>query len=570
MVVRNRWKFLIINLILTINAFGQNSDDATWESQASSSRWFSIRKLVQVEGRPDSADKIGSGFASLPDINGDGYKDFAVSALGRRETMIYFAGPGILDSIPDLILPGGGVICTGDFNGDGLTDLGIHNSPFTYDLITGNSIDRSADSIFIFLGDTGQEYMYAETPNVKLSIKDTTSSDWDFGNSMASGDFNGDGCDELISSAPHFRDSLDGPCNIGRVIIYLGEKNNPLTKSWILRPEKLDTCHQGYGNYVFCEDANGDGIGDIFISSYLVNINASPRQRYLCTIYYGKENIQEEEVVSTQTIDLTEQNAYAYGQTPLDMNNDAIADLPVPGPHGSVYILRGTRSGYSFDNKITLRNPDTTICALFLGQCYNVGDFNGDGNDDFLLSYAFNPWTGRIVVLFEGGYAGIKDTALVWLGRYLDQNYYGRQAAFGDYNGDGLADFCVGSATRNLILPRTNFHRGMFEIVRGDRTTLLTAAMPWYDISDEQIIISLYPNPGQLEFNIEIQNSTEGSVVVELVSVVGERLKQVMSIAARKTNHVKLSREELGVPPGVYFIVAYGDGRVVTRAIQLL
>ena len=86
-------------------------------------RWFPIRRMLVVEGRADSADQLGSGFAMLPDANGDGWNDLAVSAQNRREMLIFYGGPGILDSIPDAVMPGGGTIATGDFNGDSLQEI---------------------------------------------------------------------------------------------------------------------------------------------------------------------------------------------------------------------------------------------------------------------------------------------------------------------------------------------------------------------------------------------------------------------------------------------------------------
>lgn len=75
--------------------------------------------------------EMKSGFALLPDINGDGYDDFGVGfGIGVGDGYYIFFGSDQPDLIPDLTLTGnlggggdGSDICGGDFNGDGYGDM---------------------------------------------------------------------------------------------------------------------------------------------------------------------------------------------------------------------------------------------------------------------------------------------------------------------------------------------------------------------------------------------------------------------------------------------------------------
>ncbi|MDX9759335.1 MAG: VCBS repeat-containing protein, partial [Bacteroidota bacterium] len=156
-------------------------------------RWFPLRRMLVVEGRPDSADQLGSGFAMLPDANGDGWNDLAVSAQNRREMLIFYGGPGILDSIPDVVMPGGGTIATGDFNGDSLQDIAVQQPGSIIDLATGESIGSVPDSLFVYFAHRREGCIYGPEPDLRLGVSDAWGTSRDFGYHCSSGDFNGDG-----------------------------------------------------------------------------------------------------------------------------------------------------------------------------------------------------------------------------------------------------------------------------------------------------------------------------------------------------------------------------------------
>lgn len=158
---------------------------------------------------------------AIGDINGDGYKDLAVSTSDRYpddSTYIYFGGPQ-LDTIPRIKLKGGFVIL-GDVNGDGYED--IITGAGTY--FGGAIIDSVIDS--------------------PLAIR---------GDSWTIGDFNKDKYEDLLWGSP----SIGG----GDAYIYLG--GNPLDTmvDWSYRDWEVGD----YGAQVGAADINGDGVDEAIV-----------------------------------------------------------------------------------------------------------------------------------------------------------------------------------------------------------------------------------------------------------------------------------------------------------------
>jgi hypothetical protein len=535
-------------------------------------RWFPLRRMLVVEGRPDSADQLGSGFAMLPDANGDGWNDLAVSAQNRREMLIFFGGPGILDSIPDAVMAGGGTIATGDFNGDSLQDIAVQQPGSIIDLATGESIGSVPDSLFVYFAHQREGCIYGPEPDLRLGVSDTWGTSRDFGYHCSSGDFNGDGIDDLITGAPGFRDSTDVFCRSGRILIYLGDHAAPLTSLWQIHPSLPDSCHYLVGSAVYVDDANGDGIMDIFETSHMREKASAGGGRQIYTIYLGHQGISEDKISIAQVLQNSDSVFLSYCR-PVDLTNDGYADLPFTEMKSfGVGILLGGPHGYSFDRRRRISNPDTNIFSGYLGEAFNLGDINGNGFDEFALTFGFNPFVGRLLVIFAGGPAGIKDTALTFIGRYLDTWWYGRHTASGDFNGDGLMDFCSGAATRQRIYPETRFHRGDFEILEGDEYIQIplgveseTSTLPASEMQ-----IEIYPTPSDRTIQIVVRQQRAASLTVSLHSITGERIRRLHEGEAAQELRLTLERNNADTPPGLYYIIATSANDVSVRKVILM
>ncbi|MCJ7457526.1 MAG: FG-GAP-like repeat-containing protein, partial [candidate division Zixibacteria bacterium] len=165
---------------------------------------------------------FGSDGLDIGDVNGDGYKDLAVSTnYGSPlpdSTYIYFGGVQ-LDTVPRIKLNGGFAIL-GDVNGDGYKDLITVEGTY----FGGNTIDSLTDS--------------------PLCIR---------GQSWAIGNFNTDKYEDLLSGVP----TLAG----GEAWIYLGSNPLDTTQDWHYYDGEVGD----YGAQVGSADINGDGIDEAIV-----------------------------------------------------------------------------------------------------------------------------------------------------------------------------------------------------------------------------------------------------------------------------------------------------------------
>jgi hypothetical protein len=135
--------------------------------------------------------------------------------------------------------------------------------------------------------------------------------------------------------------------------------------------------------------------------------------------------------------------AFAVGTNPIssvvgDFNADEMQDLAVANANeggASISVLLGAGMG-GFQPAVNYSLP-TTPRALA------IGDFNGDGKPDFVVS------SGSSLSLMLGNGEGTFQPAMSFLTGDFSSDY---SLAVGDFNGDGNADFAFGGAAGVLIL----------------------------------------------------------------------------------------------------------------------
>jgi hypothetical protein len=141
-----------------------------------------------------------------------------------------------------------------------------------------------------------------------------------------------------------------------------------------------------------------------------------------------------------------------------DVTGDGIGDLLVgvqsDAPnYGEAYLIPGSTTGFPATFHIATPGVNGTIFSPPFNfqtyQVYSIGDFNGDGLNDMLITpnYKFSAY---IIFGHNGGFSPSVDlSSLVssgggieinaGFGRFTDGSY------LGDVNGDGLADIIIGS-----------------------------------------------------------------------------------------------------------------------------
>ena len=168
---------------------------------------------VLIDG-DETLDEVGRSIASAGDVNGDSYSDLLVgNAKGAR---VYHGSPDGLsathawsfDCGDDSAFCGDAVSSAGDVNGDGFSDVVIGALGF-------DSNGQASGAVFVFHG--GEDGLDSE-PALQLN---GPSAFQRFGTSLCSGDVNGDGFSDIVVGTPG---DLFGD-NIAKVFLYFGSSS---------------------------------------------------------------------------------------------------------------------------------------------------------------------------------------------------------------------------------------------------------------------------------------------------------------------------------------------------------
>lgn len=380
-------------------------------------------QILQVQGTSQFGYDLASG-----DFNDDGHTDLAVATDGGSAHIIYGSKQG-LDEQSRMTGGRGQSLAVGDFNRDGLDDLAIGNPSkadkdghrnagsvsvyYSYsmtDVVTGTEIgfsspeDWSQDSQAILgaaEGDKDGDFSNFPGKNVNPEFDSDN-----FGFSLASGDFNGDGADDLAIGVPG--EQLNAPGGAVNVIYgsefgltYVGNQfwdQNGTEGSQFDLVGGVEGGDQ-FGYALEAGDFNRDGIEDL-----AVGVPGEDSDSGAVSIIYGHKNIGLTKA-GNQLIDQNtpgirggKENNDRFGATlaASDFNNDGAVDLvvgvPVEGDGrtrgGAVSILYGTNSGFGgFDDLLQqnyLPGNDFKDGDLF-GAALTAGDFNGDGSNDLAI-----------------------------------------------------------------------------------------------------------------------------------------------------------------------------------------
>ena len=382
---------------------------------------YNIESHAQKEGvvfKGQAADeKLGFDVEGLGDVNGDGLSDFLIR--GTDKSYLIFGSSNLADTASKLseldgnngvqILGGHtSVADAGDVNGDGFKDI-----------IFGNASANDTGQAYVVFG-RGDSWQ----PSITLTslragegalINGITPGD-DTGYAVAgAGDINNDGVDDLIVSSPGALLNESKTRGFGQSHIIFGR-----TDGW-------------NGNLELSNFSRSDGAA----------------------------------IVGTMTGYANRFGTSANGVG--DVNGDGIDDiLIVNGDHGlfdryhngvSGYLIYGDKDGwdtpYFLDN---LKDEDGARIFIHATRSKTlvepIGDFNGDGRPDFMVSNTDNQWSdgGASIIYgresnFQNGETvpEMRDKGLAFTLSFTNgRAHYSDIASVGDLNGDGFSDVLVG------------------------------------------------------------------------------------------------------------------------------
>ena len=478
----------------------------------------------------DPGDFLGESVAS-GDLDGDGFDDLILGATagagpgnakpGAGEVVVVYGGP-VRVADTDLALPApagvdigfvfgadagdnlGGAVATGDLDGDGFDDL-ILGADSGAGLI--NATPAAGEVVVVYGGPVRLATIDLASPPANVSFIFGATGNDRLGTSVAAGDLDGDGFDELILGAPQG----DGPAagirsNAGEVVVVYGGPARLGTTDLASAPAGIAIvlgvdAGDALGSSVASGDLDGDGFDELILGA---NGGTGPSNTRgfageVAVVYGGPVRMADTDLASPPA-----GTAFVFGAVASDNLGVSIAVGDLDGDGFDEFILGvsladgpgGTRASggevvvvYGGSTRladIDLASPPAGIALVFgaaandrFGVSVAAGDLDGDGFDDLIMGALLGAGptdlrasAGEVTVVY-GGPARLADidlaspeAGMVFLFGAESGDFFGRSVAAGDLDGDGFDDMIMG-AVRGDGPANTRVFAGEVAVISG-------------------------------------------------------------------------------------------------------
>ena len=489
-----------------------------------------------LEGYVESGDRFGNSLA-VGDFDNDGYDDLIVGApwdsvgsITRAGVVntIYGSGDGLtrtgnqtwhqdksyINGTAESGDKFGESLAVGDFDNDGYDDL-VVGAP---DEDIGSEEDAGGASVIYGSRsgltssgdqhwdqtDIAHQYFYEKWTGGTGWITEKPTDEDHFGGSLAVGDFDNDGYDDLAVGVPD--EDLDYPQvaapndidNFGVVNLIYGSSDG-LTKDrqnvWhqdTPGPAFVGTTTKGaaedndnFGESLAVGDFDNDGYDDLVVGVPYEDIGSIKDAGIVNVIYNGSGSDDQTWHQDKNNINETAQGGDHFGESLAvgDFDNDGYDDLAIGVPDenlgsikdaGMVNIIYGSGSGLTSSGDQNWHQDKGNINGVAetgdrFGESLAVGDFDGDGYDDLAIGVpqegiGSKEDAGMVNVIYGSG-SGLTDSGdQTWHqdtpgikgvseGSNLPDpsdifgvigDSFGSSLSAGDFNNDGYDDLAIG------------------------------------------------------------------------------------------------------------------------------